>query len=310
MSYSHPMKYKTPRSPEYKMLLQAYTQRKTDEGLSTERVTRLTTIAGELFAFLEHQDLLRIQEISQSHLQGFMQYLGNRTHPHHGGGLAPSYLNNYRSGINSVMGFVFDTQTSPFYLQPTPDHGLDIKKIPTVAQIKSLFKACDASLLGSRDKAILALLYGCGLRCGEAYQLAITDVDFGKGAVWVRRSKTGAQRLVPLSATTRDYLEHYRYRVRPLLTCEDHATSAFLISKQGKGISQMGIAARVKQLGQRIGITLNPHALRHAIATHLVDSVPIEDIARFLGHTSLDTTQKYTHLHAEQTKERSVCADN
>jgi site-specific recombinase XerD len=297
------MKNKEPRLPEFKRLLERYTQRKTDEGLSAERIKHLTAMASEVLAFLENREVLSVEEIGQEHLEAFMFRLRQRPHPRRAGGLSASYINKYRSSINSLMAFVLDVETSPFYLPSIRDTPLDPKKVPTVAQVQRLFNSCGDGLLGDRDRALLALLYGCGLRRGEAHSLDIGDVDFARGSVWVRRSKTGAQRLVPLSAGTKVHLERYRFRARPLLAAHDRIENAFLVSAHGARLSKVGVAHRVKELGREAGLKgITAHGLRHAIATHLVESLPLEDIARFLGHTSLDSTQKYTHVHQLQAE--------
>lgn len=297
------MYIKKPRLPEFKKLLQRYTQRKTDEGLSPERVKHLTDMASEVLAFLEHKEVLSVGEIKGKHLEAFMFRLRQRPHPRRAGGLSASYINKYRSSINSLMEFVLDVQASPFYLPVMKDTPLDPKKVPTVAQVQRLFDVCGDNLLGDRDRALLALLYGCGLRRGEAHLLDVGDIDLARGSVWVRRSKTGAQRLVPLSEGTKKHLERYRFRTRPLLAPHGGTENAFLVSKYGKRLSKVGVAHRVKELCREAGLKgITAHGLRHAIATHLLDGLPLEDIARFLGHTSLDSTQKYTHVNMVQNK--------
>ena len=294
---------KHPKIPEFKRLLQRYEQRKTDEGLSTQRIKHLTAMASEVLAFLEHQEVLSIQEIRGEHLEAFLFRLRQRPHPRHGGGLSASYINKYRSSINSLMAFALDVEASPFYLPAMRDTPLDPKKIPTVAQVQRLFNVCTDNLLGDRDRALLALLYGCGLRRSEAHSLNLGDVDLARGSVWVRQSKTGAQRLIPLSAGTKKHLERYRFRTRPLLTSPDAVEDGFLVSMKGKRFSKVGLARRVQELSKEAGLEgISAHSLRHAIATHLVDSLPLEDIARFLGHTSLDSTMKYTHIHQLQVE--------
>lgn len=295
--------HKEPRLPEFKKLLQRYTQRKTDEGLSARRIKHLTSMASQVLAFLEAGQVYSIGEITGGHLEAFMLRLRQRPHPRRAGGLSPSYINTYRSAVNSLMAFALDVQASPFYLSKTGDTPLDPKKVPTVAQVRRLFDVCGDTLLGDRDRALLALLYGCGLRRGEAHLLDTGDLDLARGSVWVRRSKTGAQRLVPLSEGTKKHLERYRFRARPLLAPHGGRENAFLVSKYGKRLSKVGVAHRVKQRCGEAGLKgITAHSLRHAIATHLLDSLPLEDIARFLGHTSLDSTQKYTHVNQLQAE--------
>jgi integrase/recombinase XerD len=143
-------------------------------------------------------------------------------------------------------------------------------------------------------KLIFALCYGCGLRCNEAYNLRIQDVNFDKKTVFVKQGKNYKDRVVPMSAGVYEVLQDYIYNFRHKLKL-NHNRLIF----SGKQMLRL----RLKKLQNACddenikSKRITPHVLRHSIATHLLQNgMNIENIALFLGHSSLDSTQIYTHI--------------
>ena len=143
-------------------------------------------------------------------------------------------------------------------------------------------------------KLIFALFYGCGLRRSEGWNLKIQDIDFNKKTIFVRQGKGSKDRIVPMSEGVYKEVQDYVYNFRHRLKLNHNR---LFISKDGN------LLLRLKHLKKICGdenikakrITL--HTLRHSIATHLLQNgMTIENIALFLGHSDLDTTQIYTHL--------------
>jgi integrase/recombinase XerD len=180
------------------------------------------------------------------------------------------------------------------------------KTILTQIEIKELFEACQythmAPYFQSRDKAILVLLYSCGLRRNEAVHIDTEDILFQKGRIYVRKGKNYKERFVPINKYNLEILEEYVYEHR-MEFATDYQTDALLLSSLGKRINDMTMAIRLQTIVEATqneaimekNITL--HTLRHSIATHLMqNNVPIGMISSFLGHSSLESTQIYTHL--------------
>ena len=143
-------------------------------------------------------------------------------------------------------------------------------------------------------RAIFALFYGCGLRRSEGYKLQIKDIDFDKKTVFVKQGKNYKDRIIPMSAGVykelQDYVYNYRHRIKlnhnRLFNCHKHVLGNKLKYLQNTCEDENIKAKR-----------LSLHVLRHSIATHLLQNgMSIENIALFLGHSCLDTTQIYTHL--------------
>jgi integrase/recombinase XerD len=154
---------------------------------------------------------------------------------------------------------------------------------------------------------MLTIFYGCGLRRNEGYHLDLSDINFDRQIVHVRKGKAYKERFVPFNKTNSQYLQDYIYDSRPKLV-KDGKQNALFISQRGIRMQAQSMALRLKILQQRSdNLELQEkdvrlHVLRHSIATHLLQNgMPLEKISRFLGHSSLESTQVYTHLvEAEQ----------
>ena len=171
----------------------------------------------------------------------------------------------------------------------------------TTEEIRRLVGTCGDDLAGLRDRALLELLYSCGLRSREILDLAVQDVDLERREVRVR-GKGRKVRVVPCgqeaAAAVRRYLDHGR----PVLLAagsphEDH----LFLSRRGRALSPSDVRRRLQvRLRQAaLGVAISPHSLRHSFATHLLEGgADLRSIQELLGHASLSTTQVYTHVSA------------
>lgn len=155
-----------------------------------------------------------------------------------------------------------------------------------------------------RDAAMLELLYATGMRVAELVGLDVADVTFGNRTVKVT-GKGDKQRVMPFGAPAdkalRDWLEHGR----PVL-CGDMSDDAFFLGSQGGRIGQRMVRKVVHDRAREAGVPdISPHALRHSAATHMLDGgADLREVQEMLGHSSLKTTQRYTHVSIEQLKAR------
>jgi integrase/recombinase XerD len=157
-----------------------------------------------------------------------------------------------------------------------------------------------------RDKAMLTIYYGCGLRRNEGLHIELNDIFWDKQLLYVSKGKNNKERFVPISKAGLKHLENYLYDARPLLI-KDHKEELFFINERGKPMQGQMMLLRLDQLVTRTeNITLQEkeiglHTLRHSIATHLLSNgMKLEKIKDFLGHSSLESTQIYTHLVEEE----------
>jgi len=169
----------------------------------------------------------------------------------------------------------------------------------TQREVKSIYEATDSSLLGYRDRAMLAIYYGCGLRASEGLSLQLKDIDFTRGLLQVRKSKTYQPRYVPMSIQVQEDLKDWLAVRAQLLKVE---SDRVIVHHYGSYANATSLGHRLKKLAEQVGIDKCPtlHMLRHSIATHLLENgMELEQIRQFLGHSSLEVTQRYTHVSAE-----------
>ena len=177
------------------------------------------------------------------------------------------------------------------------------RKLPVVLTVEEVDKLLATppadTLIGLRDRALLALLYGTGLRASECAGLREGDVDFDCGTVSVT-GKGGHQRTVPMNNTVREAMQLYRWHRGPALP-----GAPFFRSRRGNGLSRAAIYERVRTAGHQAKIRrrISPHRLRHTFATHLVhQGVNVVTIRDLLGHKHLTSTQLYFHSTAHDLR--------
>ena len=199
-------------------------------------------------------------------------------------------------------------EASPAELIEAPKSSRPLPDTLTVEEIDRLIASIDDSTTkGLRDRAILEVLYSCGLRVSELCDLRVGDLFFGEGHIRVV-GKGDKQRLVPISGVARERINLYFDRRKELRRKED---TLFLNNRGGK-LTRVMIFTIIKQACLRAGITkkISPHTFRHSFATHLLEGgASIRQVQELLGHESILTTEIYTHLdtqHLRQTLEEHL----
>jgi integrase/recombinase XerD len=155
-----------------------------------------------------------------------------------------------------------------------------------------------------RDRALLELMYACGLRASEAIGLAVGDVDLEDGLLRTR-GKGAKERLVPVGSAAARALEAYLARGRPRLV-GDRLENRLFVNHRGSGLTRQGLYKIVQRHARSAGLDgrMSPHTLRHTFATHLLaGGCDLRSLQEMLGHADIATTQVYTHLSAERLKD-------
>ncbi len=173
------------------------------------------------------------------------------------------------------------------------------------SEIEALLAAPDvATPAGLRDRAMLELMYGCGLRVSELVDLPATAVNLRQGALRVT-GKGGRERLVPLGEEAQHWLQRFLDEARPALAGR-HPVAALFPGARGEAWTRQAFWLLVKRHGATAGIAsqrISPHGLRHSFATHLLNhGADLRALQMLLGHSSLSTTQIYTLVAREQLK--------
>ncbi len=279
-------------------------------GFSKHSIRKNERKGAEFFEWLEMQNITSLNLIKQTHIKAFFHYQQTRKNKRFKGTLSPVYLNDYYIGIDKLLEFLHQmgakNMPSPLNYRITIDNDERVKKIIpfTIEEIKLLqatipdtypdYKHENREKKHYQLKLIFALHYACGLRFSEGYNLTANDIDFNKKTVFVRQGKGYKDRIVPITDNIYKTLQDYIYNFRNLIKCDHnrlfiHSNIALLNSL--KDLQQTCKNEEVKSK------LLHFHVLRHSIATHLLQNgMSVENIARFLGHNTLTSTQIYTHI--------------
>jgi integrase/recombinase XerD len=176
----------------------------------------------------------------------------------------------------------------------------------TQREVETLLQTPDAKKkLGIRDRALLEILYGSGLRVSEAAGLKLCDLNFDAGYVRCV-GKGNKERIVPLGRTSVAALKRYIEDVRPIFAKNNPDEQRVFLTGRGAGISRKTIWQSVRKkhgLAAALGKKVSPHTLRHSFATHLLaNEAPLRVIQEMLGHADIATTQIYTHVDPTRLK--------
>lgn len=278
-------------------------------GFASSTVYNLPNHLREFFHYLESKGHSNISLITTQIVKEYYQYLSQRGNQRRGGSLSKSFLNKHQQALKKFLTYLKEHNAQLKFGVHLKSEKVDYennKLILTQKEAGELFEACAVSHMSEhfrmRDKAILVLLYSCGLRRNEAVHVDVSDILFEKKRIYVRKGKNYKERFVPINSYNLQILTDYIYEAR-LEFLKSYQTDALLLSNHGKRINSMSIANRLKSIIEAteneeiIQKNITLHTLRHSIATHLLQNkVPIQSISQFLGHTSLESTQIYTHI--------------
>jgi len=287
------------------------------QGYAPSTVYNLPNHVRELLHFLESKGIHQIKELTAKHIDEHYQNLKERTNQRRGGGLSNGHLNKHIQALRKFTTYLRrvgrldippiklrDEETESKLLFLSQDEisllfkatYLQEEKKPNITQ--DVYEA-----IQSRDRALLAIFYGCGLRRSEGVALDVGDINFDRSILHVRKGKNYKERFVPISKTSLKYLSNYIYDHR-LFLAKGNTLEALFVSYSGsKRMQGQSLSIRLKKLQYLTGYLdlvekeIGLHTLRHSIATHFLQAgMKLESISRFLGHSSLESTQIYTHI--------------
>ena len=273
-----------------------------ERGLSEHTLTAYRYDLTQFLAALAAQDVADIKAVTPGHVYGFLAGLRRQ-------GLRPASIT--RKAISVRLWMQFLCRDGHRADDPTlaVETGKLAQRLPTtlsLPEIERLMTAPpEATAAGLRDRAMLETMYGSGLRVSELMALKCEDVDlrarlvrpFGKG---------GKERQVPLGDGAHDTLTAYLASARPLLLAKKPPTPFLFVTRQGGPMTRRHFLMLVKAYAREAGIarTISPHVLRHSFATHLLSGgADLRAIQEMLGHASVQTTQRYTHVDVARLRE-------
>lgn len=302
------------QSSHYNYLLKGYKEYLQILGYSDKTVKNWPVYVREFFHWLENKRIPHITQITAMQQLDFMGYINKRYNNRNGGALSSSSINSIVCAIHAMIRYVnsMGRYSIDLILERAARDEAE-KHILSIAQIKILYDATftgqfyNPVAYGQRDRAMIALYYGCGLRRAEGIGLNINDINLTRRLVFIKKGKGGKQRYVPIAAKhvedISDYIQEGRQWILEQSNNTEKEEAAFLLNRYGRRLQAPD--TRLNYLLQAAGLPeiVSLHSLRHSIATHLLQSgMNIEDISKFLGHGSLVSTQVYTHIVNEELK--------
>ncbi len=205
------------------------------------------------------------------------------------------------SGIKSFYKFLIykdKISVDPTELLESPKIGLRLPAVLTVEEIDQIISVIDYSKPdGHRNRAVIEVLYGSGLRVSELLNLKISNIYMDEGYMLVE-GKGNKQRLVPISEESKKQINLWKQQ-RSYLTIVKGNEDFLFLNQRGSRLSRMAIFSMVKMLAEQAGVKKNisPHTFRHSFATHLLENgANLRAIQQLLGHESITTTELYTHI--------------
>lgn len=277
-----------------------HTYLRLEKSLSPNSIEAYLTDVDKLVRFLSAEGL-KVEELTYNDLQQFVAGLRDV-------GIHPRSQARIISGVKSFYRFLLldgYITTDPTELLESPKIGLKLPEVLTVGEVDSIMSTIDLSLPeGQRNRAMLEVLYSCGLRVSELVSLRYSDVYFEEEFIKVE-GKGSKQRLVPISERALQEIRNYLYD-RQLVKVKKGFEDILFLSRRGTGLSRIMVFHIIKQQVELAGIKKNvsPHTFRHSFATHLLEGgANLRAIQMMLGHEKITTTEIYTHIDREFLRE-------
>jgi integrase/recombinase XerC len=273
--------------------------------LGERRVSACTikAYAHDLCQFAEFIGLATWTDVDHIRIRAFL----SRLYEHH---LSKASVARTLAAVRSFYRWLARegiVEQNPASLVATPRLPKKLPRVPTIEELTTVLDTSmpDCAAFPERDRAILELLYGCGLRNSELTGLRIDDIHWSERAL-LARGKGGKERYVPFGESVAVALEAYLPRRSLVLAETKKKTPELLINLRGGRLTSRSVGRIVKRIAVARGLApdVHPHTLRHAFGTHLLEEgADLRAIQEMLGHARLSTTQRYTQLSVQHMTE-------
>jgi tyrosine recombinase xerD len=250
------------------------------------------------------QNLMNITPvtISYEHLQEFLYQVSKINY-------SERTQARWISSIKGFFSFLLEDELredNPSALLETPKLGLYLPDTLSLEEIEKLISATEENTdLAKRNRCMIEVLYGCGLRVSELTELQISNINFKENYLKIQ-GKGDKVRFVPLADYTADFIKNYINNIRSKQKINPKHSDILFLNSRGAQISRQMVFLVIKEIVRKAGIQKNisPHTFRHSFATHLLQNgADLRFIQEMLGHSSITTTEIYTHLNTEELHE-------
>lgn len=295
----------------YKALTEHYALWFDTLGYSHKTATRYTGIIMQFFTYLQANNINHISLLNHQQIKNYFDYVQTVKSQKTQETYSIIHLNDIFFAVDKLCQFLHDTgmnnAPAPLNFRIKIDQRQEnIDKIEpfSIEEIKQLQKAIPLTyqdysfkLREQRHKElelIFALCYGCALRRMEAYKLTAKDIDFDRKTIFINQGKGYKDRIAPINDNVCNTLKDYVYNFRNLLKLKHNRLFIHSLSELHNNLKEVQKATNNKQIQSK---RIYFHILRHSMATHLLQNgMDVESISKFLGHSSLISTQVYTHI--------------
>ncbi|MDB2494669.1 site-specific tyrosine recombinase XerD [Flavobacteriaceae bacterium] len=266
-----------------------------ERGLSDNSIKNYSFDIKKLIKWLKTSSIIDSPlVIKREILQEFIYHIAKEIHPR-----SQSRIISGLKGFFNYLVFEEYRSTNPVDHIESPKIGRKLPDTLSVKEIDHLITAIDLSnSQGERNRAIIEILYGCGLRVSELINLKVSDLFFEEGFIKVT-GKGNKQRFIPIGPTTVKYITSYISEIRSFQNIKPSAKDTLFLNIRGNNLTRAMIFHIVKELSSKAGIPkkISPHTFRHSFATHLLENgADLRAIQQMLGHESITTTEIYTHI--------------
>ena len=268
-----------------------------EKGLSENSTEAYINDLNKLIRFIENEHDINIFTLTYNNLQQFIAQLNDI-------GISARSQARVISGIKSFYRFLITEdylQTDPTELLESPKIGQKLPEVLSLNEVNNLINSIDLSKTeGQRNRAMIEVLYSCGIRVTELISLTYSNTYFDEQFIIVK-GKGDKQRLVPISEKAIKEIRNYLID-RNNITVKKGFEDTLFLNRRGGGLSRITVFHIIKEQAKISGISKNisPHTLRHSFATHLLEGgANLRAIQMMLGHESITTTEIYTHIDRE-----------
>jgi integrase/recombinase XerD len=271
-----------------------------EKGLSKNTIEAYSHGLTRFLSHLREKGVQEIRDVGKFHIRGFLLVLRRKN-------LNTKSIVRNLVAIRTFFRFLIQEgvlESNPVEELESPKVAKTIPEILTLKEIEQILEQPDLQTpLGTRDRAMVEMLYATGMRVSELTQLPIHQVNLEGGYVLLF-GKGSKERIVPLGSEAMKWVTVYLKTARGLLSKGKENPSLF-INRSGKGMSRQGIWKNLKDYARRAGLRkrITPHLLRHSFASHLLErGADLRSVQMMLGHADISTTQIYTHVTGERLK--------